>query len=806
MRRMVSATLWSDVLSAVRGLIRRPGAAALIVLSIGVSTGVGTVVFAGLTAILLGAPPGVAQPSRLVSIYTSQFSGATYGRSSMADLRAIGEAAGTLESLAAEETFEANVRVGAHERAVGVSAVSEAYFGLLGLDAVAGDLSALRHPEKASAVPPVVLGYSFFQEIGPGRGAIGQTILLDGRQHRVVAVLPAGFVGLQLGRPTRVWIPLTTDARRRAMTGVARLRDGARIEDLQIELDALSRQLAGEQPATNRGSARSADGPRRFTATAYHRLDPDERGRGTLLGLLLGGATLLILCSACVNTAGILLNRVTVRRREIALKLALGADRWRLVQQLLIETTVVILAGGVAGLFLAHAASFIVPALLTPETADMLPSRPSATLTAGVLLACACTGLICGALPASLVRSTRPAPVLHQSDPLGSTPAAQNGRVAVAVAQIALATVFLLAAASAREGLNRALISDFGSGNSHMLVAAVQTSVADSLARNEAWYQDLSKELSKLGVRWVGWATSLPLDRGVERRFELPLDIGVRTISEHVEADVVGASRNFFRLPGMQLVEGRPFSETSAAPVIPVIVNEVFANRYGGGRASGLRLQGPGGEHLEVVAVARGARYRTVQAAPRPTIYYPLGEMPSSRLYCVIALERAAAGPDPRLRAALEARGMAVTEFGLLDDVIARGLVLDRAIISLLSITGGLSLLLALAGVYGVLVELVSQRTREFGLRMALGAQRSRIAATVLGRAFQITLAGVACGTLLAFVLSRLAATLVWGVPFATVEAIALSALLIGMVVLAAAAWPACRAIRISPASALRTE
>jgi len=371
-----------DLRHALRHVASAPWLTAVIVVSLALGTGANAAVYSAVDALLFRAPPGVVDATRLVDLHTSQLNGGTFGHSSYSDFRSIAATASLEAAAAVDERDIETVSVGDASVTARAAAVSSSFWPLLGMPAV------------PMSDPAAVISDDLWRWLGSDPSLVGRTAKIGSHEYVIAAVAPRGFRGLHLDRVFDLWVPLDEQAARgrgdRRLAVIGRLAANAPIDRLQRELDAVAAGLAAAYPATNKGTLRNSEEPRRITATAYARLDPAVRGRATLFGAALLGATALLLISACVNAGSLLLSRGIARRTELTIKTALGADRARLVRQVMLEGMLMAIAGTVAGLISAAWTAGAIPALFAPEHASLLDTRVerpviAATLAVGVL-------------------------------------------------------------------------------------------------------------------------------------------------------------------------------------------------------------------------------------------------------------------------------------------------------------------------------------------------------------------------------------------------------------------------------------
>src|SRR5262245_37222051 len=493
-----------------RALPRSRGMTATIVLSLALGTGANAAVYSAIDALLFRPPPAVADPATLADLFTSQINGATYGFSSYADFQSMGAADGLDGAAAVEDRDERGFRLGDTSAAPRVAAVTENFWTLLRLTPYAGEWRA----------GGVVISFDLWQRLLNGdAGVVGRTVTVDGRAYVVAAVAPPGFRGLHLDRVFDVWVPLTADAGAggrgdRHFRIIGRLAPGAELPRVQASLDGIAASLAREHPATNMGTLRTVDEPRRMTAAGYSRLDPSVRWRTTMLSAALVGATLLMLLSDCVNTGSLLLSRGLARRTELTIKTALGADRARLMRQILIESVALSGAGAALGVVAAGWTAGAIPALFAPDHARLLDTRVDPRVMAVTMGAGVLTGVLCGLVPAVVSTRALAAGALRgDASRIGERPGGARLRLALVGAQLALSTIFLIGGALLTSIVDTALGRDRSPAAGEVTVAAIESYDPDFRGKVEA-------ELRRTpGVEVVGWVTTAPLGRTARRTY-----------------------------------------------------------------------------------------------------------------------------------------------------------------------------------------------------------------------------------------------------------------------------------------------
>lgn len=805
--------LRSDLRQAARRAARAKASTAIVVFSLALGTGANAVVFSVLDALLFRAPAGIKEPDALVTVSTHQENGATHGPSSFADYESLLTENSTLASLAAfDESTQGAVRLGDVVHRVRIAAVTENYFSTLGMTAAAGRL--LDVSTKATAIPPAVISHRLWTTFGQPPGIVGSTAFVEDRPFTIVGLAPERFGGLRLTQVCDLWIHLPDEAAtasrgERWLSLIGRLRPGTDLRAAQADVVRVSSHLASRFPDSNRGTRSSPDERRLMTASAYSWIDPAMRQRVLRAGLVIAGAAGLLLVSACVNAAGVLLSRSAARRREIAVQAALGASRVRLVRQGIVEGLAIAGTGAVAGLLVGHWTAGAVPALFAPEQAALLDTRPDWRL----LLGCAALACVAGAIlaggPAWQVTHTSDVEALR-TDGGGVTEAAGPApiRAAIVICQIALSTVLLIGSLIFVRALGDALEGDLGldRGLAIALLRLPGDLEGDAVAglRFTSAADQSVRRLSGAGM--AGWVATLPAGRSASQTFQVATRMGV---SETIDVDINFVSASYFSIFRLPVIEGRNFTTDDRPRTRPVvIVNEVLARRSFFPSALGRVLLDSSGRELEIVGVVRNTRTRTLQEVPEPTVYFPVSQREyRGPLHFVVRSDGDAGPLLAPLTTMLESLGpVRIVRTTTFEQHLAEALTLDRLATTLVSACGVWALLLATLGVYGVIGDAVRRRTREIGLRVALGADRRRVIGLVYSEALYLTAGGLAVGCGAALLLERVVRSFVYLLP--SIDGVTLAAVLIvlTLAVAAAAAIPAHRALRISPITALRAE
>jgi putative ABC transport system permease protein len=850
-----------DLRAAWRGLTGAKGLMVMLLASLALGIAANLAVGRAIYILLWQPPAGVADPASLVSIYTSQSGGDRHGPSSYASYLRLRSQLRTLSAVIAidDRTID-NVGIdvgiddgikggisgeidGASERTLAsqqglpsqqmrVARVSEDFFSGLGMSPHLGRLLQVGDAERQPR--PAVIGFERWQALGSPADILDRPLIVGSNRYRIVGVAPRGFRGLQAGRSTGVWIPLGVPdggaQRDRVLTLFGRLAPGSSLDDAANEVrahfrDNVSAALPGaaEAPAEANadasldpaGGGRAAAGyvP---TVLPYSRLDPATRRQQMIAGAVIAATMGLLLLSACVNAINLLLARAVARRGVAAVMLALGAPRRRLVRQALMEHVLLVAAAAVIALPLASWMARLIPLLFAADHAELIDTPFDRTLAAGTLVAAAVLGVLIGLVPAMQGTAVPADATLRGESGVIAGPRGHRLRTLVVICQIALSIVLLVMTVFLRNNLDRALRTDLGFFSRDVAILTIDSpgSAADP-SRIIAFQEKAHRALIQTArIRSAGWASTLPLGANPRRQFWIETDASESLEAAEFDFNVVSPS--YFTAMRLPLIEGRLFdgrnlanvnAGVTAGGVSEIVVDEVLASRWLNGRARGRTLRDAAGTRYTIVGVVASGRYRTLQEAPRPTVYLPHTGEAVDRAYLVVSTR--GGNPSamlPTITSTLAAIDPAasVVQASTLDDHLARALTVDRMTTTLVGLCGIIALALATLGVYGMISEAVQRRTREIGLRVALGADARSIASLVFLEAFTPVAAGLALGFYVLFMTGRVARSLIYGVPVLdAITMLSVSAVLVAVVALAAAP-PLRRALRVSPSLALR--
>ena len=805
-------TLLQDLRYAARTLVRTPGWTTMAVLTLALGTGANTAVFGFVDALLFRPAPGVHAPGRLMTVFTSDFSSGPYGETSYPDFISIAAEVPAFERVAAEDdNLVAPIRIGDEVERVRVARVSGGYFGVLGVGTTRG--RPLAEADAASGAADVVVISDHFRAraFASESSVLGTTVTLNGRVVTIVGVAQPRFRGLDLGRAIDVWMPLVPPDAPPASRGdrgfavIGRLKPGSSRSDAQTQLTALAGRLAQTYPATNLGTLDRPRDPRPMVVTPATRITPEFRGQVMSLAAVLMGGVGLVLVLACANVASLLLARASARGREIAVRRALGAGSSRILRQLLTETALLAFVSAGAGLLVAAWTTDVLPSFFPAEQAALLDASPGWHVFAYALAVAAVSALLVGVLPA--IRSIRPAlaPALrgHGGDLMDHAGGRMRG--VLVSAQVGIACVLLIGAGLLVQSVSHTLDADLGFRTKEALLVSVELPSTWKPAAGVAYLDEARARIAALpGVEAAGWVRTPTLARLSRRGFR-PEGYTHRP-GEDRELHVNYASTGYFETLGIPLRDGRTFTAADAPGSAPVVVvNEALARRFFGGAAVGKRMTDSGNTVLRIVGVVGDVTHLTVADPPPPTVYYPQSHADNRRMTLVARTARAPELMGETARRELRAINGEVAVFATrtLRAHVQEALGAERLTASLVSVCGVLALVLAVVGLYGAIGYLVTRRTREIGVRIALGATPDRVVRLVVGQGLWIAGAGIAAGLACAALVARTAPIALYGVT--PLDPRTYGGVLVSLTLTAilAAYAPARRAVRIDPARAL---
>ncbi len=805
-------TLLQDLRYAGRTLVRTPGWTAMAVLTLAIGTGANAAVFSFVDALLFKPAPGVHPARPLVFVYTSDYSSGPYGVSSYPDYRSLSDDSGAFAALAAiDDSLSAAIRIGDGLERARLARVSGTYFDTLGVRMTEG--RAIADADLSAAAAPVaVIGSALRKRAFPNQpSVVGSVVMLDGRAFTIVGVAPPRFSGIDVGRPIEIWTPLELrgDALGRGSRGlrlVGQLGGDVSEASARARLAALAARLAADFPATNRGTVDRPDAPRAFEIAPATRLVPNQRALVIRLAAVLTGGVALVLLLACANVMGLLLSRATTRSREIAVRRALGAGALRLLRQFLTESAVLAAASAGVGLIFAAWTADVLASFFPAEQAATFDVSPGFRTILFALALSGVAALLVAVVPA--IRALTPPLAASLRGAAGDITERTGSRIraTLVAGQVAIACVLLVAAALLAQSVYHQLHADFGFSTRDALFVDVDVPAGLGEARTRAFYDQARERIAALpGVETAGWARALPFARAGRRHFAPEGYVAAPLEDLELAYNVV--SPEYFAALGVPLTAGRVF-QAADGPSSPrvAIVNAALASRFFEGRAVGGHLVDSRGASLEIVGVVRTGKGTTVTADAPPTVYYPLAQLYTPGSMSLVA--RTAGHPErlaDAVRHAIQSAGadVPIARTITLAGHVAEALTAERLSASIVSACGVLAALLAMVGLYGAVAYLVARRTREIGVRIALGAQPRHVMLLVVRNGVGMALAGIAVGVMAAAGVALLLRSMLYGVGRASALTHAGVALLLFAVAALAAYVPARRAVRIDPARAL---
>ena len=817
--------LWKDIRFALRTFRRSPAFAAAAVVSLALGIGVNTAIFTLINTLFLNPLP-VERASELVAVYTtdarnvSPFGGNVL-QTSFPNYQDYRDSNTVFTGLAAYSfPLGVGATIGAAPEQLFCELVSGNYFQVLGVRATRGRVFGPDDDQVPGAAPVLVISHNVWQRrFGGSDDVIGRTVPINGTPFTIIGVAPAGFHGVNSLFGPDGWAPSMMHAQilpsqlrgwmteRRALvfTLAGRLKPDTTIDQARANLTTIAKSLEETYPAPNGGRS-----------TAVRPLTEATIFPGVRDGLVAGTAVLmaivgLVLLIACANVANLLLARATGRRSEIAVRLALGASRKRLVRQLMTESLLLGVISGAVGLVVAVWTRNLIWATRPPFFAqNFVDPHLDARVLLFAIAVSIVTGLIFGLVPALASSRTDVVTAIKDQSRAAGRPRRRFGLGnMLIVGQVALSLVALITAALFLRSSRTASQIDPGFDIDQVGVMLVTPGQAGyEVNRAQQFFQDVSARVSAIpGVRHVSWAVNLPLfgsgSRSVyiEGREQDKQASGVLMPANAVDVD-------YFETTGIAILQGRGFTEADRTGSMPVaVINDTMARRYWPNESAiGKRFRyytEPA--YREIVGVAETVKYVTLGEAPRPATYFPLRQSQNDAM----VLHVRAAGDVASLLAPVQREirqidaNVPIQNPQSVRDVIDQSLWTVKLSAGLLGVFGILALALACVGLYGVMAYSVAQRTQEIGLRMALGAGPGQVLRLVLKQGLVLVGAGVVLGVAGAFGVSQLIQSLLYGSAHDPISYLGASAALV-VVAAIASFLPALRASRVDPLVALR--
>ncbi len=838
-----------DLRFAFRILRKSPGFTAVAVLTLALGIGANTAMFSLINSVLLQPLPGIANPDRLVSLFRME-KGDPWSVSGYPDYIDYRDRNHSFSGLAGHAAAWMNLGTGAPERIIG-DIVTGNYFPVLGVHPALGRLIVPDDDTKRDANPVVVLSYSFWRgKFGSSTTILGSKIILNGYPFTVIGVASPNFIGVLAEAKTDVWMPMSMlneglpmskgghyfEERAWGWMGIfGRLKPGVSFEQAQTDMSVVAQQLALAYPITNTGHS-----------VALGRgvgIEPDDRADLTgFLGLLFGAVGLLLLI-ACANIAGLLLVRAAGRRREISVRLALGATRRRLIRQFVTEGLFMSLASGALGLILAPWIIKLSVHYAQPTSVIRNSNvNPDASVLAFTLLVSILAGVAFTVLPA--LRSSSPDILksLKEGAPTSSRSQTLLQRV-LAAAQVGASFVLLIAAGLLFHNMYEILNSDPGFDTKNIFIASIDLTKqgyedangdltgafrdSDGKAvngkRGDVFYHQLLERLAHLPkVSSASLSTSIPPNpwpggASVFHPGEEPPQNLLRgqEFQRGLRVNIVNVSPHYFQTLGISLVQGRDFdlSDDKTTPDKAIVSHNLAERMWPGENAIGKlislpSLEGPARPPLEVVGVAADCKYLSLTEPPPLIMYVPLFQNYSGRATIALHTDLPPGVALTELRQTVSGldNTLPLFETKTIQEQVAFSVWQQEMASTLIGAFGLVAVFLAALGLYGVLAHSVSQRTHEIGIRMALGAQRAQLLRMLIREGMLLALSGVAVGIVASIALTRVLESLLFEIKATDPGTFIAVAVLLTLVALLACYIPARRAMKVDPMVALRYE
>jgi putative ABC transport system permease protein len=809
---------WQDIRYGIRMLLKAPSVSIVATIALALGIGANTAIFSVVNAVLLRPLP-FANPEQLMQVWESDTSNVLVrGSASYPNFADWRDQNNVFERLASYHSNDFILTGRGDSARLQGAVVNADLFPLLGATPVLGRtfLPAEDNPGESRVV---LLSQQLFQQrFNADPKIVGQPVTLDGRSYTVVGVMPSEFQFPIQNEPVELWTtvasiregkdPVSNQRGAHFLRVIGRLKPGVSKEQAQAEMTAISARLEQQYPDAN-----------------LHRTSSVEPTLESLVGdirpalLILLGAVGCVLLIACANVANLLLARAMTRHKEMAIRSALGASRMRVVRQLLTESVLLSLTGGLLGLFLAVWWSDLLIALGKQNIPRALHVGVDWRVLGFTLLVSVLTGVVFGLVPAIHSSKTELTESLKDGGRGSGEGARRNGvRSVLVVVELAIAVVLLVGAGLLIQSLwrLRQVTPGFNPENVLTLVVGIPEVKYPTGAKQTQFFQDLSKRIETLpGVKSSSSVMPLPLSGN---RFGISFEIDGRPVAkgEEPSADFFAIGDDYFKTMEIAIIKGRVFEarDSKQAPGV-VIVNQAFARKFfpnedpiGKRIKPGISTDEDEPAMREIIGVVADVRNRNLTSDWRPGYFVPQTQMPFDQMTMVV---KTTSDPHSLINSIQnEVHGMdqevPVFNVKTMDEHIATTVAAPRFNATLLMIFAAVALILTIVGLYGVMSYSVAQRTNEIGIRMALGAQTSDVLRLIVSQGFKLVLIGLAFGLAGALALTRVISSLLFGVTTKDPLTFAAVAVLLALVALLACYIPARRAARLDPLRALRYE
>lgn len=800
-------TIVKDVKYAFRGLLKHPGFTAVAVITLALGLGANTAIFSFVNSVLLRSLP-FPEPNRLIVLSEKNPEKNIPPVVSPRNLEDWERQSSTIEQFGAWRDWHFSLTTSEGTTGTASAICSPGLFRVLGITPLRGRLFAPEENQVGRDHLVMISSGYWKSRFANDEKVIGQTLTLDKQPFTIIGVLPPALDALGLGS-WDIWAPLTVDPDQSLGRAVrnrrvyARLKPGIPLSQAEAEMKAIASRLAQQYPEANAGWT--------VSLTTLHDDQVGDLRKPLLLFVFTVAVVLLI---ACTNVAMLMLARSESRRREFAVRVALGASRFQLLRQLIIESALLSLIGGAAGLVLAIWLIDLFIAIL-PRT---LPQAEQVKLNGPVLLFTLAlsivTGIVFGLVPGLQSSRVNLVEELKESRGLFRQRGGQRLRATLVISQIALALMLLVMAGLLGQTFIRLTALNPGYDPENLLTAQVSVPIKKYQGRERvaALYGQITSEIGNIpGVVSVGATTSGPHFGGSESIDMLAEGAAPPPSGVYPQAFYFNTGPNYFRTMGIPLVEGRDFTDRDDGAAPPIaIINQTLARRlWPSQSAIGKRLTDVR-EHagLEIVGVAGDVKRFGLGEEVRPEVYFPYSQRPRWAMFFLVRTSSEAGGMTTALKQRISSIDpeLIVSNTSTMEQRVGRALKQPRFNLMLLGIFAGTALTLAGIGVYGVMSFLVAQQTKEIGIRTALGAKSRDIFKLVIGHGMILAMIGIGIGAVSALAATRFLAGLLYGVTGADPVTFVCVGALLSLVVLLACYFPARRALKVDPLVALRSE
>ena len=813
--------LFKEIRQAIRLLLNNPGFTAIAALSLALGIGANSAIFSLADAILLRPLP-IPQPSHVLNLRTATPSTPLDGVS-FPEYRDIRDKNQSLAGLVAFQFttvgFAATPKALPQMRMGQM--VSDNFFKVLDVQPALGRAFLADEGKVPGRDAIAILSYHFWEtEFGRDPSAIGRTVRMNGINFTIVGVMPPDFTGIDQWVRPYFYVPLSMAPRlitsdpnvleqrdNRMFNAKGRLKPGVSRETAQAELTGIGKNLEKAYPEANRN--RSVLLRTEFEDRVQQ--DPPDSYLVMMLMALVG----LVLIIACANVANLLLARSQARSREIAIRLAIGAGRLRLLRQLLIESLLLAMSGCVLGLGFAYAGIRFLQTLKVPTDIPVViaPQLDQRVLLYS-LIAAVLSALVFGIAPAWQALKTDLVPALRSAGLTASARRRTIGRNALVVSQVALSLVLLVATGMLLDGFRKVLVMNPGFRIDHIMTMDFDTSLVPASPATHEFYRNLIDRARALpGVKSATLSFVVPLAPNQSNQTVIPEGFQFPKGQESAQVLQNAIDERYFDVMQTPILRGRAFTTNDKADSTRVaIVNEEFAKKYWPNQdavGKKIRLEDAKGPQFQIVGVAKTAKYIFVAEPPQPFVYFPFTQHPQTSMSILVETygdPAAITAPIREVVRSLNPDQPIYNARTLANFYDQRAIAVFLMILQLVAAMGTLGLALAVVGLYGLIAYSVSRRTQEIGIRMALGAQRSDVAALILRQGFVLAIIGIAIGFAASIAVRGILAQGLIGLGTLSPAVLAIVPVGLLLVTMAACYLPAHRASQIDPLRALRWE